>query len=306
MDAVPKGKGYDKQLSNVIMVHLRMSDESYYPIFCEGITVEIFLTHLLLLNSHGAANMEKGMKEATNKKKTKEAKTLNEIVHIGSEKKPVSLEFLKSYGGHRSALTYYFHRCKYVPPKSWQDKLSQAMKGLNNRSARARAASGKKLGEGKSPMSFDLYRKLCQWLIELDDANAAYAHCFLTLTWNLMCSSRSTVNLQYEHVGWYNDAMGIKFGHNKSDQEGKLQWKVRHIYANPQMPEICPILSFARWRVHQNGVTSGPVFPGSKQYDRFRRILGEICESHQSSIDMMGLYYKDIGVHSIRKGAATY
>jgi hypothetical protein len=155
-------------------------------------------------------------------------------------------------------------------------------------------------------MSFDLYQKICQWLMESDDANAAYAHCFLTLTWNLMCRSRSTVNLQYEHVGWYNDAMGIKFGHNKTDQDGKLQWKVRHIYANPQMPKICPILSFARWRVHQNGVTSGPVFPGSKQYDRFRAILGEICESHQSSIDTMGLYFKDIGVHSIRKGAATY
>jgi hypothetical protein len=76
--------------------------------------------------------------------------------------------------------------------------------------------------------------------MESDDANAAYAHCFLTLTWNLMCRSRSTVNLQYEHVGWYNDAMGIKFGHNKTDQDGKLQWKVHHIYANPQCPKFVP------------------------------------------------------------------
>jgi hypothetical protein len=146
MDAVPEGKGYDKRLSDVIMQHLQMSDENYHPIFCEGITVEIFLTHLLLLNSHGAANMEREYKEATSaKKKTKVPKTSNEIVHVGTEKKPVSLEFLKSYGGHCSALTYYFTRCNYVPPKTWQDKLSQAMKGLNNDLARVRAASGKNL-----------------------------------------------------------------------------------------------------------------------------------------------------------------
>jgi hypothetical protein len=54
---------------------------------------------------------------------------------------------------------------------------------------------GESLEEDKSPMSFELFQKLCQWFIETGTKAAVFAHCFLVLTWNLMCRSNNTVSI---------------------------------------------------------------------------------------------------------------
>jgi hypothetical protein len=38
--------------------------------------------------------------------------------------------FLKSYGGHRSALTFLFNECEITPSVQFQTKMSKAMAGL--------------------------------------------------------------------------------------------------------------------------------------------------------------------------------
>jgi hypothetical protein len=57
--------------------------------------------------------------------------------------------------------------------------MKKAMAGLKNTAAAARGKYGQKLGEGKSPIPFELYKALCKWLSETSDTNAAFAHCFL-------------------------------------------------------------------------------------------------------------------------------
>jgi len=42
-------------------------------------------------------------------------------------------------------------------------------------------------GEGKAPMSTDLYKSICTWLLEYGTAKGLFAYCFLTLMWNLAC-----------------------------------------------------------------------------------------------------------------------
>jgi hypothetical protein len=71
--------------------------------------------------------------------------------------------------------------------------------------------------------------------------------CFLTLTSNLMCRSKNTVFVQREHIDWSGDAMTIQFAHSKTDREGQDAGNKRHVYANPFMPAICPVLSIARY-----------------------------------------------------------
>jgi hypothetical protein len=49
------------------------------------------------------------------------------------------------------------------------------------------------------------------------------------------------------------------------------------------------------------------IFPGSAQYSRFRSLFNNnILPANAAAIQRLGIEPKDIGVHSIRKGAATY
>jgi hypothetical protein len=58
---------------------------------------------------------------------------------------------------------------------------------------------------------------------------------------NLMCRS-SNVSVSALHIWeWEEDALKIYFAHMKNDQGGDQPRDPRHVYANPKMPEICPI-----------------------------------------------------------------
>ena len=48
-----------------------------------------------------------------------------------------------------------------------------------------------------------------------------------------------------QNVDWENDALTIVFGNTKSDIEGESTADKKRLYANPFLPEICVILSFA-------------------------------------------------------------
>ena len=50
--------------------------------------------------------------------------------------------------------------------------------------------------EGKDPMSVDLYKKLCGWLLDWNTNDGVFGHCFLVLTWNLSCRAHNTANIQ--------------------------------------------------------------------------------------------------------------
>jgi hypothetical protein len=70
---------------------------------------------------------------------------------------------------------------------------------------------------------------------------------------------------------WTEDSMAIYFAHMKNDQFGDRPKDPRHIYANPVMPEICPILGLGiYWLVYDFDAADRKLFPGQNQYERFR------------------------------------
>jgi hypothetical protein len=215
-------------------------------------------------------------------------------------------EYMKSYGVFRSALTDLYGQCEVIPTDAFTKKMKRLYQGLKRRSARSRGAAGKKLGEGKDPMPFELYQALCKWLLEDDSKESIFGHCFLTMTWNLMCRSKNTVGINRQHIGWHGDAMTVKFSHSKKDMEGKDSGKNRHVYANPEMPEICCPTSTGRYLAAFPTSPTGKLFAGRSQYNRFRVILAKILSDHAEAVKRMGVDPFEIGVHSIRKGAATY
>jgi hypothetical protein len=73
------------------------------------------------------------------------------------------------------------------------------------------------------------------------------------------------------------------------------------------MPHICAVLSLATYRLAFPGAEEGPLFSGSSEYDRFRKILERTVTRHADAIRRLGIDPNGIGVHfAIRKGAATY
>ena len=270
LKTVKDGKGKEKRMRNIAMEHLKKASADYHPISVENLTPDVFVGFLLSL---------------TNSKED---------------------EFLKSYGSHRSALTLLFTNCEVTPSSQFKQNLARFMKGLKNKAATARGEKGSRLNEGKDPLPFEVYRAICKWLLEEGSAESVFGHCFLTITWNLMCRSRNTVLVRKEHINWSNDSMYIQFAHEKSQMEGQDAGHKRHIFANPEIPEICPILSLGRYFLTFPGSDSGYLFSGSSQYDRFRKLLSRIVTEHADEIRRLGIDPKNIGVHSIRKGAATY
>ena len=136
------------------------------------------------------------------------------------------------------------------------------------------------------------------------DTNAVFVHCFLTMIWNLMCRSRNTVNIMMEHISFNGDSMTVQFAYTKTDMSGAQFWHKWHCFANSGRPEICPILSLARYRTTFPHIQKGALFPGGAQYSQFRSLLNNhILPANAAAIRRLGIEPKDIGVHSIHKGA---
>ena len=101
--------------------------------------------------------------------------------------------------------------------------------------------------------------------------------------------------------------MVVQFAHSKTDMRGLEEAYKRHIYANPENPSICPILALSVYLASTpTGGDPGKLFGGVNQYERFRKNLLELVETHEEEIIGMGINPEDIGVHSIRKVSATY
>ena len=87
------------------------------------------------------------------------------------------------------------------------------------------------------------------------------------------------------------------------------KWDHRHIYANPVDPVVSPLTALGMYRNKfcQSGSKNTALFPVTFQYDRFVKILSGFLSKHQcTSRKDFGITVDNIGVHSIRKGAATY
>lgn len=68
------------------------------------------------------------------------------------------------------------------------------------------------------------------------------SHLFLILSWNIIGRSINIANLALELISFKDDGIFINFGITKTNQDASKN-KPKHIYANPIMPSICPVLS---------------------------------------------------------------
>lgn len=214
-----------------------------------------------------------------------------------------------SYGNKRSSLFNLFRLHNGLGfPKSFEQELGNLMKGFYRIIANERQEGLGEVREGKDPMTYELYRLVCQWFIDLGTDDGIWAHLFLVLTWNLMCRVNNTGKLCFCHLEWADDSLRIFFANTKSDQAGSQAKYPRHLYANPEDSVVCPIFALAMYltRFNTKVESNDRLFPGREQYKRFSVVFKECLRNHETKLTSLGIRLEDLGSHSIRKGAATF
>ena len=97
-------------------------------------------------------------------------------------------------GYYRSAFKDIYRQCQVSVPQDFEAALTNAFRGFLRAHSQEKEAKGSRLLEGKDPMPISLYKRLCAKMMADGSKEAIFAHAFLTLTWNLVCSSKNTVS----------------------------------------------------------------------------------------------------------------
>jgi hypothetical protein len=111
------------------------------------------------------------------------------------------------------------------------------------------------------------------------------------------------------NIKWENDSFIIDIPRHKGDQTGEFA-SSKHIFANPFMPEICPVLALALYTFSCSFISSAEtrgskLFDGSNPEAAFNRWLHSKPLRDIPEEDL-GMKPENIGSHSFRKGAATH
>ena len=131
---------------------------------------------------------------------------------------------------------------------------------------------------------------------------------FFKLQWNLISRLEATGSIFLEQVKWENDHLKTYFPKHKSDQTGLNKDEARHIYSNPNDPSICPLRAVASYLlVFPSIFVDGKnCSPGKNQKKRFNTCLHIVTNSIKALYKAINVKTKELGSHSICKGAATY
>ena len=190
-----------------------------------------------------------------------------------------------------------------------QQELKTYFRGLKRKSALAIRDGQGNIKIGKDPLTFTLYRYLGLHLLLQPSRDYIFARCFMILCWNLMSRAGNAFSVCHNHMDWGEDSLCIYFAHMKNDQLGERPRDPRHVFANPLIPEICPILAIGlHWLCYKFTPDDIHLLPGSNQYERYRKILRRMSniESISAELKRMGIKFDQFGTHSMRKGSATF
>lgn len=197
-------------------------------------------------------------------------------------------QFLSKSGyGNKCAALHHLFRCHPAVggyPPGFERELKSLKKGFFRILATKQQDEGDTSENGgKKPMSYELYIKLCEWFLEEGTQTDIFAHCFLVMTWNLMCRSNNTTRILFEHITFEWDFIKVKFAQQKNDTQGYTQKYPRHIFANTFRPAVCPFLALAMY-IATFGVNvqgSDRLFPGNSQYDCFTDHMMRTLKNHE-------------------------
>ena len=81
---------------------------------------------------------------------------------------------------------YMYHMSGDKLNNKFRKNIEQFISFMKRVVTKAKLNEGTLLGEGEQTMSFDVYKKICETLLKDGDEDAAFAHLFLILEWDLI------------------------------------------------------------------------------------------------------------------------
>ncbi len=83
------------------------------------------------------------------------------------------------------------------------------MKGIKWHIAAKKVKDGDSRIVGKKKIDFKVYEKICALFMVEEGEKYLFAHCFLTLEWNLMARLESIVHAHFFHITWEDDYLAF-------------------------------------------------------------------------------------------------
>ena len=230
--------------------------------------------------------------------------------------KPAAMSTIRAY---KSALLWHYGEERKIIDPVINLAIESVLKGYQRKVANLKAEGKMPVFEGKYHLPYDGYCIIAKALLHTEPHNRMlFGWPFLLLQWNLIARSATVSGIMMEHVSWEGDALLVSTPKSKADQEGARVFS-RHVYANPAHPTICPVLALAVLiftRVLRHDPTqptdrpappSFRIFDGAYSEARFCEVLHAVIGSLPAAdLTRLGGEKKQLGTHSIRKGAATY
>lgn len=230
--------------------------------------------------------------------------------------KPAAASTIRSY---KSALKWFYKEQKIIMEQSVDQGIETLLQGYLRRVADWKAEGKMAVFESKLHLTYDGYCLLSNALFTAQPfSQMLFGWPFIVLQWNLIARSATVAGMMMEHVGWEADSLLVSTPKHKGDQEGAKCF-ARHLYANPLHPVICPVLAlavltFTRVAKHDpthTAASTGPpnyrIFNGGHNESRFSEVLGRIIAAvPDTHLSQLGSDKKQLGTHSVRKGAASY
>jgi hypothetical protein len=222
--------------------------------------------------------------------------------------------------GYKSAVVYLYKEQGMTLQPDIDLQLESLLDGYKRRVADLKLSGRMPIFEGKLHLTFEGYRSLARALMKSTSAQMLFAWPYLLLQWNLIARAKSVAMLMMEHISWESDALLVTIPKHKGDQEGSNVFP-RHLYANPSDPFICPVLSLAvlvfvrvlRFDPVGSSSSSQAALPNYRLFDgdnsetRFSDIFKKVITALPAAeAQHLGGSKKELGTHSVRKGAATY
>lgn len=238
------------------------------------------------------------------------------LIDIKHKTRPLAFSSARLY---KSALVWYYKEKKVIMEPEVNQQLETLLDGYKRKVSDLKLQGKMPVFEGKYHLTFEGYIVLARLLFASEPFNQMlFGWPYLILQWNLLARTNTVSVMMMEHIGWEADALLISTPKHKGDQEG-VKCYARHVYANPSNPVICPvlalaILTFVRSMKHDPASTSSSnslpnfrVFDGPDGGSRFSDVLARIIAAvPPSGILLLGGDKKQLGTHSVRKGAASY
>ena len=160
------------------------------------------------------------------------------------------------------------------------------------------------------PIPYSLYVLICTWAVKL---GSSMLWVWTVLQWNLLGRSVNVEPLTFRNFKIFEDTIQIKYAVNKSDPGGE-NTTIKHVYANPINPSICPYLALGIYLcLNAAKYENKGDFIFRRSEDEKERVasknycsqLKELLDQNKDTV-LSYIRLAHANAHGWRKGGATY